>query len=264
MNTNQYRGASARRILLSDAPGAGGFAGHSVPLADPNRVVGGSGFNAETNPVRVHNDEGQVIEYPRQDGTYRPAHFEVVESWRRDPIAFPDPHTFRLKFSKPLLGVFALEVLEINVPNVDGGATNPANREFLLLNGLLKAVAIPAVDGGGTRYNFQPQDQIPKDRSFHTMITHNANDPNVDRSDAAWDIVDHVQLDDYALGRYQYDSTKPYQHWNRTGWHRKTWFPTIIDQLDYLDFALADPLGNAYIMTTGAEWSATLQIFSKS
>lgn len=253
MNTGQR--ASSRQILMSNPPGAGGFAAHTVPLANPNRVVGGAGYNSETNPVIPHRGDGSVVKMPEYDGTYRPAHYEVVQSWRRDPISFPEPYTLRLAFSKPMKNVFAIELLEMNAPNVAGGSPDPAYREFLLLNGLMRNV-----DG---EYKFSPQGNIPKDRSFHTMVAHNANDPSVDRSDPAWDDVDYLQLDDYALARFPYDASKSMQHWKHGGgFHQVTFFPTPLMTLEYLDLTLADPRGDPYMMDTAEGWSATLEILS--
>ena len=253
MNPNY--GISARRSIMQNAPGAGGFAGHTVPLSDPNRVVGGSGMNMETNPVRVHDDSGAVVDFPTYDGTYRPAHLEVVESWRRDPVAFPTADTFRLNFSKPLRSVFAIEVMEINVPNVD--AVAPQHREFLLCNGL-------NTEPEPGRYRFIPQGSIPKDRSLHTMSAHTSNDPNIDRSAPLWDNTKRMQLDDFAFARLPYDSTEPFQHFDRNGWKRTTWFPTPIDRLDGLEFALLDVYGVPYDFAANEEWSATLLILSKA
>lgn len=255
MNPNY--GIAARRNLMAFPPGAGGFAGHTVPLADPNRVVGSSGFNAETNPVRVHNDAGHLVDFPTHDGTYRPAHFEVVQSWRRDPVVYPNPFSFRLNFSKPLYEVFGIEIVEINVPNID--VVVPANREFLLLNGTLTEKS-----PGSGDFRFDGQRDIPKDRSLHTMIAHSANDPNVDRSGPAWDDANHLQLDDFAFARFSYDATAAFQYWKREGWHRTTWFPTPITRLEGLDLCLSDVFGVPYDIPANEEWSATFQIFSKS
>lgn len=236
--------------------GAGGFAAHTVPLADPNRVVGASGFNAETNPTMARDDAGNVIDFPTQDGTYRPAHFEVVQSWRRDETTYPDPWTFRLNFANPLREVHAIEVVSLNVPNVDGGNPEPAFREFLLLNGLLRETS-----SGSGEYRFRGQENIAKDRSFHTMVAHNMSDPNVDHGGTD---LDNLQLDDSALGRFQYDSTAPFQYWRSSGGIRQTtWFPTPITRLAHLEFTLADTFGEPYLMNTAENWTATLQIFSK-
>ena len=249
MNTSQFHGASSRRLLQQLPPGSGGFAARTVPASDAFRVVGDIGNNVETSHVIVHDDEGRVVNYPSVSGDYRPAHFEVVRSYRRDPDIYADAATFRLKFSKPLKSVFVIEVLEINVPNA---TVPPAHREYLLLNGLF--------DSNG---KYHPQANIPKDLSYHTMITHNANDPGVDRSPASNDAVDLYPYDDYVFGRFKYDSTASFQYWHRHGYHRKTFFPTPIPSLDYLDFSLADPEGTIYDIPAAQEWSATLQIFSK-
>jgi hypothetical protein len=249
MNTNQFHSAASRRLLNNLSGVSGGQAAHSVEPSSFTRTIGGMGTNVETNPVVVHDDEGRMVAFPNGDGSYRPAHFEVVHSTRRDPDIY-EANSFRLKFSKPLKYVFAIEVLEINVPNVD--TTAPADREFLLLNGLYDAQG-----------KFRPQDNVPKDRSFHTMITHNTNDPGVVRSSDSNDAVDRYPYDDYALGRYKYDASATFQFWCRSGWHRKTWFPTPIPTLDYLDLSLADANGTLYDIDPTDNWSATLQIFSK-
>ena len=256
MNLQQYQGPISRRGDLLTATVGGGHAGAGVNPSDHANAVGNLGLNVETNPTVVHDDEGRAVYFPRGDGLYRPAHFEVVSSMRRDPDVYPNAYSFRLKFQKPLRYVFAIEVLEINVPNVE--TTAPANREFLLLNGL--------VTEQGGNFSFRPQDSIPKDRSFHTMLIHNADDRDLTDNNRSVESVaakDLFPLDDYALGRYKYDATAPFQYWNRSGWHRKTWFPTPLARLDFLDFSMLDTTGVPYDFAEGDEWSATLQIFSK-
>jgi hypothetical protein len=250
MTTSQFHSAASRRLLQRVPPGAGGFAGQSVEPSNVANTMGGSGINVETSPVVVHDDEGRMIPFPKGDGTYRPAHFEVIHSSRRNPDIYEFPDSFRLKFSKPLRGVFAIQLLEVNLPNVD--ATAPDDREFLILNGLID-----------TNGKFRPQENLPKDRSFHTMMMHDANDPGVVRSAASNAAIDIFQYDDYAFGRFAYDPTKALQHWNRSGWHRTTWFPTPVNTLDYIDFSVADANGNAYDFAPGDNWSATMMIFSK-
>lgn len=246
--SSTYRGASARRNLLSQPIGAGGFASSTVDQAHVERVVGALGYNTETNPVVYHDDTGQ----PQRrvlDGTFRPPHMEVVESWRRDPDNYINT-SFRMSFSKPLRNVECIELLEINVPNVL--VTPPANREYLLLLGL--------VGGNG---ELVPQANLAKDFSLHTMLADSANDPNVDKSSVAWQLAQRMQLDDYALFRGCYDSTKPFQYWKREGWHRKIFFPTPVRELATLEFTLMDPQGILYDMDPTDEWSATLQIYSQ-
>lgn len=241
-----------------ETAGAGGLAANTVPLSSSERVVGGMGLNSETSQVRVHNEAGKEVKVPTNDGLYKPPHFEVVQSWRRDPITYPDPRTFRLKFAKPLVDVFMIEVGEINVPNV--AATPPPNREFLLLNGLMRQKS--AGSGGG--YTFTPQREIDQTRSLHTMLTHNANDPGVDRSAVAWDATRYFEIDNYALARFNYDPTEPHQFHDREGWNRRTWFAHPIRRLEGLEFTLGDVHGDLYDMPTDENWSATLQIYSKA
>lgn len=249
---NPAYGIAARRVLMENPPGAGGLAGHTVPEWDPKRVIGGTGFNAETVPVEVHDDTGALVKYPTGDGAYRPSHMEVVESWRRDPIAYPNAYSFRMNLSKPLREVFCIEIVEINLPNVD--ATPPVHREYLILNGTIR----------GANNNFTPQPELPKDRQLHTMVAHSSNDPNIDRSAAAWNNTNRPQLDDYAFGRFPYDSTKPFQYWKREGWHRKMFAPTPIRNLGALEFSVCDVYGTPYDFAASEEWSCTLQIYSKA
>ena len=248
MNTAQFQSALGRRMVQEYPQGTGGFAAKTVQKNA--NTINGVGTSTDNNPIVVHDDEGRMVPFPNSTGIYRPAHFEVVHSMRRDPDIFPRASSFRLKFSKPLRVVFAIEILQLNVPNVD--STPPENREFLVLNGLFN-----------NQGKFVPQQNINKDRSFHTMITHNTNDPSVNRSAASNNAVDIFPYDDYALGRFFYDATEPFQKFNRSGWHRKTWFPTPLDKLDYLELTLADASGNEYDFPTGENWTATLQIFSK-
>ena len=211
----------------------------------------GIGPNLETNPVVVYNDEGRAIPVPTKDGTYRPAHFEVVQSFRRDPDVYPDAFSFRLNLSKPLRNVFCIEVMELNLPNAD--STAPAHREFLILNGTMVS------EGGG--YKFRPQ-PLSRDLSFHTATTYT---PNSDKARSADSLAasNIPALDDYALGRYKYDSTANLQHWNRSGWKRTTWFPTPVAALDYIELSVVDPLGVPYDFAADEEWSCTLQILSQ-
>lgn len=248
MSTNSYKGASARRNLMMQPIGAGGFASSTVDPAQVDRVVGAMGLNSETSPVIYHDDEGRP-QKRTLDGTFRPAHMEVVKSWRRDPDNYINT-SFRLSFSKPMRGVECIELLEINLPNVD--ATPPANREYLLLLGL--------IDQNG---DFVPQQNLPKDFSLHTMVADSANDPGVAKSSAAWQLAQQMQLDDYALFIGTYDSTKALQYWKREGWHRKIFFPTPISELANLEFTLMDSQGTLYDMASADEWSATLQIYSQ-
>lgn len=241
MNTNPFRGDASRRMMpLGLPPGAGGFAGRTVPLSDPNRVVGSLGMNMETNPTEIRDDTGAVVDYPKHDGLFRPPDFVVVQSWRRNRTDFPNPSSFRLGFQTPKRHVLAIEVLETNFPNVN--STAPNHREFLIVNGLL------AENG-----SLEPQTNIP----YHAMETMRA------RPQTGATLANTFQWDDYALWRGNYDATKGHQYWKREGWHRKTWFPEPIERLDYLDLSVVDSLGTAYDFATNAEWSATLQIFCK-
>lgn len=239
-----------RQQLLSGVPGAGGFAGRTVPLSNPNSVVGYMGANNETNPIEVRDDTGSVIDFPARDGTYRPPHFEVVESWRRSTTQYPSPSSFRMRFQKPLSEVLAIEVLELNVPNVD--AVVPPNREFLVLNGLLEAK-----DDGS--YNFAPQRNLLDQHTFSTMVAHDSNDPSASYNTGA----DYLQYSDFALLRKCYDSTAPFQYWKREGWHRKTWFVEPVKRLDYLDLSLATVFGDPYDIADDEDWSMTLQVLCK-
>jgi hypothetical protein len=253
MNTTQ---SANRRVLQSNPVGAGGLTGLSVPLSDPNRTVGSIGFNHETNPMQPQSDNGQIVQFPKQDGTTRQAHFEVVQSWRRDLDNYPDPWTFRLKFANPLREVYAIEVLSVNVPNVDVGNPDPQFREFLLLNGLLRQTTPTSGE-----YRFRPQENIARTHSYSTMVPHNFNDPNVNYGGTD---ADNLQLDDAAFGRFQYDASRPFQYWrSEGGYHQTTWFVTPIPKLAFLDFTLADCFGAPYEMNATENWTATLQIISK-
>lgn len=239
MNTNPFRGSFHERQMLSIPPGAGGFAGRTVPLADPNRVVGSMGLNTETSPIEVRDDTGAIVPFPQHDGTFRPPDFVVVESWRRNRTEYPSPASFQLRMQNPKREVLAIDVLELNFPNVD--STVPTNREFLLLNGLVK-------DG-----TYSPQANIPR-HSFEVML----EEPKTTAT-----LANTYQYDTSALWRGAYDSTLSFQHWKREGWHRKTWFPEPIDRLTHLEFTVVDPQGTLYDFPTDSEWSATLQIFCK-
>ena len=252
MNTQQFLGPSSRRIDMLAQGQSGGGAGKGVSR---DVIVGNIGLNVENSPIVAHDDEGRAVQFPSNDGTYRPAHFERVHSYRRDPDVYADPFTFRLKFSKPLFKVFAIEMVELNLPNVD--ATAPAHREVMILNGLLKT------NDGGSTYSFHPQDSLKGENTFNTMVTHNAGDPYVSRTAASETAVDHFHFDDSAFGAFPYDSNNAAQQFRRNGWHNKLWFPSTIPRLDYLDFAVVDSVGDPYDFPTNSEWSATLQIISK-
>jgi len=242
------------RALLNAYPlGAGGFAARGVAPSHPYNTLGHLGVNVETNPRVVHDDTGRAVDSPGRDGTYKPPTLVVVESWRRDPVSYPNNYSFRLNFPRPLRDVEAIEVLEVNVPNV--ASTPPDHREFLLVNGLV----VPK----DATFVFTPQRAVAETLAFGTMVANTANDPNIDRSAVAWDDTDHFQLDDHAFIRLPYKTTDPMQYFTRDGWHRKSWFAHPIPCLNYLDFALTTVFGEPYDLPTAAEWSATLQIICK-
>lgn len=235
---------------------AGGYAGRTIDeayVAQELAARGNIGMNVETaKSVVPHNDEGDVVLFPVRDGGYKAPHFEVVRSARRDPKEYPNASSFRLKFSKPLYSVFAIEVLDINVPNVD--ETAPTHREFLLVNGTF--------DSEG---NFHRQDNIPGGAGiFSAMLTHNSNDPGVVRDAASKAANDLFNWDSYALASFDYDATKSFQSWSRDGWHRTKYFATPLPRLDYLDLSLVDPDGNQYDFADDEEWKCTLQILCKA
>uniref|UniRef100_A0A6C0IV31 Uncharacterized protein n=1 Tax=viral metagenome TaxID=1070528 RepID=A0A6C0IV31_9ZZZZ len=221
---------------FSQPIGAGGFASHTA-----------SAF--ETNPVRYHNQEGVSLSFPT-DGTYRPHHFEVVESFRRNPDKFLNT-SFRLAFSKPLHSVRSIELMELNIPNV--AATPPAHREYLLLFGLYN----------GVTGLFEPQRNLHHNGPYHSMISDDHYDPSVDRTtNPAWSFALSTPLCDYAIFRGHYDSAAVLQWADVSDFRRTMFFPSPID-LAYLEFTLMDPLGNLYDMDPADEWSTTLQIDSQ-
>lgn len=242
MSASLYQGA--RRALLSNPAGAGGIAGQSITAGD---YIGPMGFNgSEHNPRSVRDDTGAVVQYPVGDGSFKPPTIVVVQSWRRNTDEYPLPTSFRLNLPQTLRSVVGIEVLELNVPNVAGAV--PDHREFLLLNGILR---------GST---FTPQRTLGENNlAFQTMVANTSKDPSATVTDDA----NHLQLDDYALLRMPYDSSKALQYYSRDGWHRKSLFAHPMDKLTYLDFTLATVFGEAYAMNAAHEWSATIQIFCK-
>lgn len=234
---------------------AGGFAGRTIDDTFVSRELaarGGSGFNAETaTSVTPHDDEGNAVLYPVPGGGYRKPHFEVVRSLRRDIDTYPNANSFRLKFSQPLKSVFAIQVMDIIVPNVD--STVPLHNEFLLVNGLF--------DTAGT---FSAQGNISGDRLFHSTMTHNANDSAVVRSAGSTAANNLFQWDSYALASFEYDASRGHQSWSRDGWHRTLFFEKPLGQLDFIDLSLVDQTGARYDFTANEEWKCTLQIFCKN
>ena len=257
--TNRQQAMSAfygRNSHAQHHSNAGGYAGRTIDeayVAQELAARGNIGFNAETSTAIVpHDDEGSVVLFPVREGGYKPPHFEVVRSARRNPQVYPNASSFRLKFSKPLKSVFAIEVLDINVPNVD--STVPVDREFLLVNGLFDS------DG-----NFKAQENIGGGAGiFNAMMTHDTNDPGVVRNAASTAANSLYNWDSHALASFDYDATKSFQSWSRDGWHRTRYFATPVQNLDYLDLSLVDPEGNQYDFAVNEEWKCTLQIICKA
>jgi hypothetical protein len=245
-----YRSVPPRQSLR--APGLppdpyyqGGLGEYAEP--HPSFDGGDFGLNAETNPMVAHDDQNNVVPF-YQGPKYKPPYYAHVDSSRRDCDAYPNPQSFRLKFDKPLRGVFSIELLDIVFPNVLSTATEPENRIVYLLSGIVTE------GGSGNDFNAMQPDNLGV---FHTMMPHTANDPAVDNSSLQF------QLADYALAKFRYDPTQPNQFWERHDWHKTKHFHPPHNSLAYLDFALTDRLGNLYPMDRDDNWTASLMIMSK-
>jgi len=195
------------------------FHTHRAPGLHSPWPGGALGIDAQTSPIVPIDQSGKEHLLPK-DSTFKPPVVVCVDSEDRDIVAYPDPTFFRLRFPKPMRGVFSIELLNLQIPNANSAPTD----NFILL-------------------------KSPELSRFEVMHSTNTTAGEPANSNIA-----------EAFAKIPYVTTLPYQVFTRRELIMKKYFSPPEDKLLELTFELTDKYGDRYGMALDENWTACLEI----
>jgi len=272
------------RILAAQSAAScytGGYARH------PADTIGYS-TQPYQNPMQLYDDQGWGVPFT-SDPMFMPPTFLNIESCRRDTNLYPDASSFALTLPHKLSGIRSIELLEIIVPSVASGATEPLDNYFFLYNGLPQGNTYRPqgiISGLYETLNMARPQMMNTENLIPNAARPTIKNPGVSTVPGEYtgpEATDNAvqtfrqgtlpsdfpapysfpEFGENSFGKFFYNSTVPVQNWQRLGFRRVFYFKPEKNVLDRLEFSLIDREGNLYDIGD-QNWTATIMVTCRS